>query len=364
LIGLLPSLIGGDAANDFNTAMVSQLSTYPGGSSAGGFTFTFNPTTQAFARNSDSFGPSFAERAMTMGRDTFNVGATFQRATYDTFEGLNLGNGDVRFRVDDQPNPGDVTDAQLSIDLSTDIFVLFMSYGLTDRLDVGTVVPIIRVDFDASIDPTLVGTSAGPLPFGQRVALPVQSRSGTASGVGDITVRTKYNVVKRQGGGASLVLDLRMPTGDAEEMLGSGAGAAKVMFVASSTLGRVAPHFNAGYTFVGARANNTIAIDDEYNYVAGVDTVVTNDVSASFDIVARTITNIGRLRLGPAPNQSGNPADQLTREAGNLNLRAAGLGLKWRVAGTWLVSGSVLVPLSDAGLVDRAMWSLGLDWTR
>jgi hypothetical protein len=179
---------------------VSQLSTYPGGSSAGGFTFTFNPTTQAFARNSDSFGPSFAERAMTMGRDTFNVGATFQRATYDTFEGLNLGNGDVRFRVDDQPNPGDVTDAQLSIDLSTDIFVLFMSYGLTDRLDVGTVVPIIRVDFDASIDPTLVGTSAGPLPFGQRVALPVQSRSGTASGVGDITVRTKYNVVKRQGG--------------------------------------------------------------------------------------------------------------------------------------------------------------------
>ena len=135
-----------------------------------------------------------------------------------------------------------------------------------------------------------------------------------------------------------MVLDLWMPTGDAEEMLGSGAGAAKVMFVASSTLGRVAPHFNAGYTFVGARANNTIAIDDEYNYVAGVDTVVTNDVSASFDIVARTITNIGRLRLGPAPNQSGTPADQLTREAGNLHLRAAGLGLKWRVAGTWLAA--------------------------
>jgi hypothetical protein len=301
---------------------------------------------------------------MTMGRDTFNVGATFQRATYDRFEGLNLGNGDVRFRVDDQPNLGDVTDAQLSIDLSTDILVLFMSYGLTDRLDVGTVVPIIRVDFNASIERTLVATSAGLLPFGQRVALPVQSRSGTASGVGDITVRTKYNVVKRQGGGASLVLDLRMPTGDAEEMLGSGAGAAKVMFVASSTLERVAPHFNVGYTFVGAGANNTIAIDDEYNYVAGVDTVVTNDVSASFDIVARTITNIGRLRLGPAPNQSGNPADQLTREAGNLNLRAAGFGLKWRVAGTWLVSGRVLVPLSDAGLVDRATWSLGLDWTR
>ena len=80
LIGLLPSLIVGDAANDFNTAMVSQLSTYPGGSWAGGSSFTFNPPTQAFARNSDSLGPSFADRAMTMGRDTFNVGAQIEAA--------------------------------------------------------------------------------------------------------------------------------------------------------------------------------------------------------------------------------------------------------------------------------------------
>jgi len=115
---------------------------------------------------------------MTMGRDTFNVGATFQRATYDRFEGLNLGNGDVRFRVDDQPNLGDVTDAQLSIDLSTDIFVLFMSYGLTDRLDVGTVVPIIRVDFNASIERTLVATSAGLLPFGNGSRCPCSHALG------------------------------------------------------------------------------------------------------------------------------------------------------------------------------------------
>ena len=225
LIGLLPSLIGGDAANDFNTAMVSQLSTYPGGSSAGGFTFTFNPTTQAFARNSESFGPSFAERAMTMGRDTFNVGVTFQRATYDTFEGLNLGNGDVRFRVDNQPNTGDVIDAQLSIDLSTDIVVLFMSYGLTDRLDVGTVVPIIRVDFNASIAPTLVGTSAGPLPFGQRVTLPVQARTGPDRlGVGR---RRHYRAHQVQRGEASRrwgVVGPRPPDADGRRRGDAGHG--------------------------------------------------------------------------------------------------------------------------------------------
>ena len=63
LIGLLPGLIGGAAAADFNRAIVRQLSGFPLGSSAGGFTFTFDPVRQTFMRSSDSFGPTFAERA-------------------------------------------------------------------------------------------------------------------------------------------------------------------------------------------------------------------------------------------------------------------------------------------------------------
>ena len=173
----MPSLLGGDAATNFNRAVVSQLSTFPLGSSAGGFTFIFDPASQAFTRSSDSFGPSYAERAMTMGQDTFNVGAMYQRATYDSVEGRDLNNGEIRFLVRDMPTPGDVVSAELAVDLTTDILVLSMTYGLTDRLDVGTAVPFIRVGLDASVTPTLVQRADGAIEPGQGVRLPVASRS-------------------------------------------------------------------------------------------------------------------------------------------------------------------------------------------
>ena len=367
----MPSLLGGDAATDFNRAVVSQLSTFSLGSSAGGFTFTFDPARQTFTRSSDSFGPSFAERAMTMGQDTFNVGAMYQRATYDSVEGRDLNNGEIRFLVPDMPTAGDVVRAELAIDLTTDIFVLSMTYGLTDRLDVGTAVPFIRVGLDASVIPTLVQTADGALEPGQAMRLPVDSRTGSASGVGDVVLRTKYNFLKRPGGGASAVLDVSLPTGDSTNLLGTGAARGKMLFVASTTLGRVAPHVNAGYTLVGASANSGLETDDEYHYVAGIEAVVTDEVTVAFDLIARTITNIGRLRLAaaadPGPSQNGQndvSIDQLNREEGNLNLRMGSVGFKWHAGRTWLVNTSVLFPLSDAGLVDRLTWSIGFDWTR
>ena len=54
LVEILPSLVGGTSAADFNQAIVSQLATFPVGSSAGGFTFTFDPARQTFMRSSDS----------------------------------------------------------------------------------------------------------------------------------------------------------------------------------------------------------------------------------------------------------------------------------------------------------------------
>src|SRR5882762_8750529 len=47
----------------FNQQIVSQLATFPLGSSSGGFAYRFDPTTGTFQRATDSFGPSFAERA-------------------------------------------------------------------------------------------------------------------------------------------------------------------------------------------------------------------------------------------------------------------------------------------------------------
>src|SRR5688572_13661740 len=129
----------------FNQQIVTQLSTFPIGSSSGGFTYTFNPSLGTFSRSSESFGPLFAERALTIGHARGSLGVGFQRSTYDTFEGKNLRKRDIVFHVEHidccgrtqggvavgdgtRLNPafeGDIIEAALALRLTTQTVVVY-----------------------------------------------------------------------------------------------------------------------------------------------------------------------------------------------------------------------------------------------
>ena len=66
--------------------------------------------------------------------------------------------------------------------------------------------------------------------------------SRTATGLGDITVRIKGAVTN----GLSLALDLRIPTGDEEDLLGSGAAGLAPFVIWSTSAGAFSPHVNVG----------------------------------------------------------------------------------------------------------------------
>ena len=53
-------------------------------------TYVFDGALGTLRRGSRSFGPSFAERALTIGRRKLNAGFNYQRTTYRQFEGQNL----------------------------------------------------------------------------------------------------------------------------------------------------------------------------------------------------------------------------------------------------------------------------------
>jgi len=182
----------------------SQLSSFPLGSSAGGFSWTFDPALGTFDRVSDSFGPVFAERALTVGRGRVNLGVNYQRATFDKFEGVDLDDGIKVY----SGSPVVFIQDSLHMKLSTDTLGIFGTYGITDRIDVGVAVPIVRTELDARIS-GLVFTSSG-----QFSDAPIEraSTSGTASGLGDIVVRGKYNFWSRPGGGLAAGIDVRLPT--------------------------------------------------------------------------------------------------------------------------------------------------------
>ena len=52
----------------FNQAIVSQLSTFPLGTPAGGFTYTFDPAPRHVFAQLDYLRPAFLDRALTIGR--------------------------------------------------------------------------------------------------------------------------------------------------------------------------------------------------------------------------------------------------------------------------------------------------------
>src|SRR5262245_52140844 len=125
-----------DTVLHINNLLADQLSSFPLGSSAGGFTWTFEPKSGSFSRASDSFGPIFAERALTIGRNKLNIGVNYQRVTFDHLDGKQLRGGDIVGYTglpDQGGSIGGVFFAEaLDLQLTTDTISVFGTYGVTD----------------------------------------------------------------------------------------------------------------------------------------------------------------------------------------------------------------------------------------
>jgi hypothetical protein len=362
----------------FNQQLVAQLATFPIGSPTGGFAFTFDPQLGTFQRATDSFGPAFADRALTNGRQRLTLGANFQYSKYTTFEGNKLDNGDVKFYLDHEDLPGDLffegdlIEAALKLDLSSTTTTIFANYGVTNSFDLAIAVPIVRVKMDATIDAQVL-----------RLATPGQqihaflggttsrsfSDSGSASGIGDLLVRAKYRFVSVPGGGLAAGVDVRLPSGDAENLLGTGAAGFGVTLIGSSARGRLAPHFNVGFSASGD--SDVVNIANEFGYKFGTEIVAAPTVTFSVDLLGRSLIDAGRLELTDTVHNyrnADNVAGSITlgeyvAQEGALNLLGLALGGKFNVTGNLLINADVLIGLTDSGITPRFTPVLGFDYS-
>jgi hypothetical protein len=400
--------------DSFNKLMVVQLSTFPMGSSSGGFSYAFDPTLGTLRRSSSSFGPLFAERAATLGRGRMSAGFNYQHASYDKFEGSSLDDGSIKFYlrhqeccstgpgpavppffgVEEHPNgtllnpffEGDVIEAALSLSVATDVVSVFANYGLTDRWDVGVAVPFVHVDMDATVQATVkrLATFSNPLLHtfvaGQDVPQQSFQSSASATGLGDIEVRTKYRLFDFAAGGVAAAADFRLPTGNEKDLLG-GSTQVKLLLIESGGNDRITQHVNLGYTVssegdgdvTASGVNLTPNFPDELNYAAGIEFVVEPRVTVIADLVGRNLRDVGRLDLVSKTFQfqpAGNPPppvgsmqfDEFEPRSGNLNLLYGTAGVKFSPKGNLLISASVLFPLTDSGLKNRLTSIVGMDY--
>ena len=410
------------ASRQLNVALVTQLTSFPLASSSGGFTFNLN-TRGEVVPTSNTFGPSFAERAVTIGKNKFNFGYTFQRTTYDSYEGVGLDSGDLRFFVEHNNccpvgnnsvlSPTDLAPDferdlllnRLRLDITTKTTAFFANYGVTNRFDIGVAVPIVSVNLDATVDAEIVRTATGASPLihsfdGQGSATRTVTGSGSATGLGDILLRAKYNLFRSEATAFAAALDLRLPTGDEDDLLGTGATQAQAMFVASGEYGRVSPHVNLGYTFsnghasgsaadvrdpavqFGAAANGVdltpldeteLAVPDEFNYTFGVNVAAGPRVTLGFDVKGRTFRDVYRFApedvvypnraAGALPTASFTAQNQFEGlPRGTLNQVLGVAGGKINLAGTFLLNVTVLFPMNDGGLKANPTPVIGFDY--
>jgi hypothetical protein len=423
-----------------NTAIATQLTLLPLASPASGFTYQYDPGLGIYARSSESLGPVLTERGETIGRHKIYFGGNFQRFRFNKLDGVPLHNFPSVFTQSASTVPAGAqaegaqfVSSQNSVDLKLNQFTLFGTFGLTSRIDLSVAIPFLQVGFNVNsvatinriantepiVTPGGVGqpdaisccSSGGPGPYGPVYAnyfdpankagsltrtfsnnqyasdiLTNGAKTGNlywdpsknnAAGIGDVTFRIKGSVYKSDRMAISLLSDVRLPTGDETNFLGSGAWGIKPFAAASIRMGWLTPHVNLGYQWNGSSllggniwTGSKAELPGFAFYSVGTDLGLSRRLTFAVDYMGQELINAPRLTtatytsLGPlaTTGQTGVFPTIASSVNATYNQSNAALGLKYNFFDRLLVSCNLLVALNDGGLRERVTPLIGLSY--
>jgi hypothetical protein len=366
--------------SQFGTALTSQIVSLPLPPPASGFTYEFDPGLGVFQRTTTSFGPILSERAETIGARRVSIGFAYQRLSFDSIEGVDLRNVPAVFTHDDAQLLGgreDVVTTVNAIEAEVGRTAMFISYGVTNRLDVSIAVPFVTADLVVTSDASIerIGTTNPETHFFRSIEDDVGARRrftafGSASGLGDVTVRLKGTVKRGVRQGLALGFDLRLPTGDERNLLGTGAPGANPFVAWSGNYGALSPHVNAGYQWNGDSilggvpgSGEASDLPDLAQYTAGAVIEVHPRVTAAVDVIGRYIIDSPRVRLEEFHALDGRTVfPNITFTSGSIHEISAAAGLKINVFNRLLLDLNLLVRLNQEGLRDKMSPLIGLEY--
>ena len=282
----------------------------------------------------------------------------------------------------------DMIATQNRINLKVHQVVGVATFGVTSHFDLSIAVPILNVRTDAYSDAVVDSfeTSSNSPPCCVHEFDPSNPQIPThetffasdqasfsdhksAAGIGDVTVRGKYQVIKGEKLGLALGADLHLPTGNEENFLGSGTWGVRP-FVTVGYQGRVSPHATFGYqrngnsVLAGDITTNTSGhLPDVITYTAGVDAGVTKHLSLSGDFIGQSLLSAKKIVGTSLTDFAGNVHSNLTSTTATLNQAYISVGGKVNPVGRLLVIANVLFQVNDAGLHSKPVPLIGLSYT-
>ncbi|MGD0909978.1 MAG: hypothetical protein ABSA96_20535 [Candidatus Acidiferrales bacterium] len=352
-----------------------ELSQIPLASPASGIIFTTDPTLHVPVPSDQSLGPILTQRSDTIGKHKLYVAGTYQYFLLQDVDGISLNNLPSTFFFS---STGGASADTLGVtngilDLKIHQFVGYATFGLTDRIDVSVAVPLLRVQMRYTDSEVLYKLNNPSVPVGSVIH---NSLAQQATGIGDIVLAFKDNVWKlKRGGGFAFGAEFRLPTGDAQNFLGSGAYGLKPF--GTFTYGAVvSPHLNIGYQINSASqlvfgSGGYPRLPNRLIYSGGADWRVARRLTVAADVLEQRVFNAPRATLlaNPFlfPTSSGSSAQvpsAISTTFGDYNRTDGSIGVKIKPYGNLLVTGNVIIRADDGGLrTGRVVPLAGISYT-
>ena len=361
----------------------SNVANVPVSATSGGSTFSFEGGVPV--RTSTSAGPLFGERAQTLGRGRILAGLSRTGAHFKSIRGVDLDrirftftHANSDFEGCDSIAGGDcglygvpvleneTIDLNLALDVRLTVTAFLLTYGLSDRIDIGVALPIVSTALEGATTAQI--NPFGPPPavhfFGGTPDNPTLTASrfvrGSATGLGDVDARVKINLRRGEPLAVGVLADVRFPTGSESDLLGSGAFAARGLAIVSARFGSFSPHANVGYLYRGG--------DFETDAVLG--TLGFDHLLAPWATMA--VELISQLQVGDSPLQVPDPVVIQSPYVRTITPTAipdrrddlvdGSIGLKLTAAHGLTVVGNGQWPLNRGGLRPDVIWTVGLEY--
>lgn len=359
---------------------------FPAISTVPGLTFRYNAQLQAFERSSTSLGPVFVERPQTLGGGKLDFGFSYLYIDFDEFEGDDLDgfqfarlahNDCCGTRPNNPQDNFDPTFEEDTADLTFDKFRLrshvasfFATYGITDRWDVNILLPVVftslRVKARADLN-NESGTNThrfgdnSVCDSGSTATRCFRSIDDDKTGVGDLQLRTKYQLFSNEAFSIASGLTLRLPTGDEDNFQGIGDPTLTPFLTLAQDLGPVNLHANSGIE---------INFDDSdrsrVRYAAGATVRLIEQIAFLVDVIGssnlqtdRVSTRVPLFRGAEIPDGEEIRSRKISTDIVDLNVgfKISPFGTERSVVGF----GTVFIPLNNDGLRADAIPAVGLE---
>jgi hypothetical protein len=327
-------------------ALLVNLATAPIATSSSGFVYRLDPELGTMSRVSDSFGTFFVVRAMTSGRGRVSFGASGTSAAYDRLDGLDLRDGTLittsnQFRDESAPFDPEA----LTLKIRTSTLTFFGAYGVTEHLEIGGALPLVQLHIDGSRLNVYRGQS-----FVQATG------TASASGVADAAVRAKYRLVSTRTAGFAAAAEVRLPTGDEQQLLGAGKAAVKLMGIGSVENAKVGAHGN----FAVVRGG----VSDEVDGGGAITFAATPKLTVGGELLFRRLSDVRQVIAVSAahPSISGVNTQRLVPGATTATLSSAVTGIKWNAHATMVLTVEVLWRMGKGGLTALFTPTISLDY--